>query len=114
SLGSESIAKDRTILSKTALGDGLNTEIVFDGAAINVAVGNVLWQGAQKTGQTVALTKPSGKLSGTAGRCSHQYRGLEDLFGNVYEWRDGALINEWVAHVCRNPSLYSSTVTADY
>lgn len=114
SLGSESVAKDRTILSKTALVDGLNTEIVFDGAPVNIAVGNVLWQGAQKTGQTVALTKPSGKLSGTAGRRSHKYRGLEDLFGNVYEWTDGVLINERVAQVCRKPSLYASTVTADY
>ena len=114
SIGSESIAKDRTILSKTALGDGINTEIVFDGAAINVAAGNILWQGAQKTGQTVAITKPSGKLSGAAGRRSHKYRGLEDIFGSVYEWTDGVLINERIAQVCRKPSLYASTVTADY
>ena len=114
SQGSENIAFDRTILSKAALPDGLNTEIVFDGAAVNIAVGNVLWQGAQKTGQTVALTKPSGKLSGTAGRRSHKYRGLEDLFGNVYEWVDGVLISERIAQVCRKPSLYASTVTADY
>ncbi|KAF5048485.1 hypothetical protein DSECCO2_449690 [anaerobic digester metagenome] len=114
SQGAENIAFDRTILSKTALGDGINTEIVFDGAPVNIAVGNVLWQGAQKTGQTVALTKPSGKLSGTAGRRSHKYRGLEDLFGSVYEWTDGVLINERIAQVCRKPSLYASTVTADY
>lgn len=114
SQGAENIAFDRTILSKAALPDGLNTEIVFDGAPVNIAVGNALWQGAQKTGQTVALTKPSGKLSGTAGRRSHKYRGLEDLFGNVYEWTDGVLINERIAQVCRKPSLYASTVTADY
>ena len=114
SQGSENIAFDRTILSKTALVGGINTEIVFDGAPVNIAVGNVLWQGAQKTGQTVALAKPSGKLSGTAGRRSHKYRGLEDVFGSVYEWTDGVLINERVAQVCRKPSLYASTVTADY
>lgn len=114
SQGSENIAYDRTILSKAALPDGLNTEIVFDGAAINVAVGNVLWQGAQKTGQTVDLTKPSGKLSGVAGRRSNKYRGLEDTFGNVYEWVDGVLISDLVSQVCRKPSLYASALTADY
>lgn len=112
--GSESIAKDRTILSKTALGDGINTEIVFDGAPVNIALGNVLWQGAQKCGQTVNLTKPNGKLSGASGRRSNKYRGLEDTFGNVYEWVDGVLINERIAQVCRKPSLYASTVTANY
>ena len=112
--GSENIAKDRTILSKTALADGLNTEMVFDGDPINVAVGNVLWQGAQKCGQTVSLTKPNGKLSGVSGRTSNKYRGMENTFGNVYEWVDGVLINDLVARVCRKPSLYSSSLTAEY
>jgi hypothetical protein len=112
--GSENIAADRTIVSKTALVDGINTEIVFDWAAVNIAVGNVLWQGAQKCGQTVSLTKPNGKLSGVSGRTSNKYRGMEDTFGNVYEWVDGVLINDLVAQVCRKPSLYSSSLTAEY
>lgn len=114
SQGTENIAFDRTIVSKTALVDGINTELVFDGVAVNIAVGNVLWQGAQKTGQTATLVKPNGKLSGVSGRTSNKYRGLEDTFGNVYEWVDGILVSERIAQVCRKPSLYASTVTADY
>ena len=113
-LGSENIARDRTILSKTALPDGVNTEIVFDGAPVNIAVGNVLWQGAQKTGQTVNLQKPNGKLSGVSGRTSNKYRSMEDIFGNVNEWVDGVLINERIAQICRDPAKYASTLTADY
>ena len=114
SQGAENIAFDRTIVSKTALGDGINTELVFDGVAVNIAVGNVLWQGAQKTGQTTTLVKPNGKLSGVSGRTSNKYRGLEDTFGNVYEWVDGILVSERIAQVCRKPSLYASSLTADY
>ena len=114
SQGAENIAFDRTIVSKTALAGGVNTEIVFDGAPVNIAVGNVLWQGAQKTGQTTTLVKPNGKLSGVSGRTSNKYRGLEDTFGNVYEWVDGILVSERIAQVCRKPSLYASSLTADY
>lgn len=112
--GSENIARDRTILSKAALPDGVNTEIVFDGDPVNMAVGNVLWQGAQKNGQTVNLQKPNGKLSGVSGRTSNKYRGMEDIFGNVYEWVDGVLINDLVAQICKDPAKYASTLTADY
>ena len=111
--GAENIAFDRTITAKNQL-DITNTEIVFDGAPVNIAVGNVLWQGAQKQGQTVNLTKPNGKLSGVSGRTSNKYRGMEDIFGNVYEWVDGVLISERIAQICRDPAKYASTLTADY
>ena len=114
SQGSENIARDRTIFSKAALPDGVNTEIVFDGDPVNIAVGNVLWQGAQKQGQTVNLTKPNGKLSGVSGRTSNKYRGMEDIFGNVYEWVDGVLISERIAQICKDPAKYASTLTMDY
>jgi len=113
SQGSENIAFDRTILSKTQL-DATVTEIIFDGAPVNIAVGNVLWQGAQKNGQTVNLQNPNGKLSGVSGRTSNKYRGMEDIFGNVYEWVDGVLVNDFVAQICRKPEQYSSVLTADY
>lgn len=112
--GSENIARDRTILSKAALPDGVNTEIVFDGDPVNIAVGNVLWQGAQKNGQTMNLQKPNGKLSGVSGRTSNKYRGMEDIFGNVFEWVDGVLISERIAQICKDPAKYASTLTADY
>lgn len=112
--GSENIARDRTILSKAALPDGVNTEIVFDGDPVDIAEGNNLWQGAQKNGQTVNLDKPNGVLSGQSGRTSNKYRGMEDIFGNVYEWVDGVLINEHIAQICRDPDKYASNLTPDY
>ena len=87
---------------------------MFDGAAVNIAIGNIIAMVAQKTGQTVNLQKPSGKLSGISGRTSFKWRGIEDPFGNLYEWVDGVLINDNKGYICNKPSLFASTLTADY
>ena len=103
----------RVITAINAL-DASNSEIVFDGAAVNIAIGNIIVMVAQKTGQTANLQKPSGKLSGISGRTSFKWRGIEDPFGNLYEWVDGVLINNNKGYICNKPSLFASTLTADY
>ena len=112
-LGGNNVASMRVITAINAL-DASNSEIVFDGAAVNIAIGNIIAMVAQKTGQTVNLQKPSGKLSGISGRTSFKWRGIEDPFGNLYEWVDGVLINDNKGYICNKPSLFASTLTADY
>lgn len=113
SLGGNNVASMRVITAINVL-DASNSEIVFDGAAVNIAIGNIIAMVAQKTGQTVNLQKPSGKLSGISGRTSFKWRGIEDPFGNLYEWVDGVLINDNKGYICNKPSLFASTLTADY
>jgi len=113
SLGGNNVASMRVITAINAL-DASNSEIVFDGAAVNIAIGNIIAMVAQKTGQTINLQKPSGKLSGISGRTSFKWRGIEDPFGNLYEWVDGVLINDNKGYICNKPSLFASTLTADY
>ena len=113
SLGGNNVASMRVITAINVL-DASNSEIVFDGAAVNIAIGNVIAMVAQKTGQTANLQKPSGKLSGISGRTSFKWRGIEDPFGNLYEWVDGVLINDNKGYICNKPSLFASTLTADY
>ena len=113
SLGGNDVASMRVITAINAL-DASNSEIVFDGAAVNVAIGNIIVMVAQKTGQTINLQKPSGKLSGISGRTSFKWRGIEDPFGNLYEWVDGVLINDNKGYICNKPSLFASSLTADY
>ena len=112
-LGGNNVASMRVITAINAL-DASNSEIVFDGAAVNIAIGNIIAMVAQKTGQTANLQKPSGKLSGISGRTSFKWRGIEDPFGNLYEWVDGVLINDNKGYICNKPSLFASTLTADY
>ena len=113
SLGGNNVASMRVITAINTL-DASNSEIVFDGAAVNIAIGNIIAMVAQKTGQTVNLQKPSGKLSGISGRTSFKWRGIEDPFGNLYEWVDGVLINDNKGYICSKPSLFASALTADY
>ena len=113
SLGGNNVASMRVITAINAL-DASNSEIVFDGAAVNIAIGNIIVMVAQKTGQTINLQKPSGKLSGISGRTSFKWRGIEDPFGNLYEWVDGVLINDNKGYICNKPSLFASSLTADY
>lgn len=112
-LGGNNVASMRVITAINVL-DASNSEIVFDGAAVNVAIGNIIAMVAQKTGQTVNLQKPSGKLSGISGRTSFKWRGIEDPFGNLYEWVDGVLINDNKGYICNKPSLFASALTVDY
>jgi hypothetical protein len=56
----------------------------------------------------------SGSAIGASSRASVSYRGIEDIFGNVWEWVDGALINDNLGHVCLDPSKYGDAITSDF
>lgn len=36
------------------------------------------------------------------------YRGIENIFGNVFNWIDGLNIQNYQAYICRNPKEYIS------
>ena len=103
----------RTILSKNNLGNG-TTELVFDGAPINMLTTYKAYEAGQITGKTFSLLASSGSAIGVASRASISYRGIEDIFGNVHEWVDGDLINERAGYVCLDPTKYADTLTADF
>ena len=63
------------------------------------------------TGGTDGLAASSGAM-GTGGSYQFSYRGIEDPWGNVYEFIDGININEHQAWVCRDANRYVSNVFA--
>ena len=63
------------------------------------------------TGSTDSVVASSGAM-GTDGTFSFKYRGIEDVWGNVYEWIDGININDYQAWVCKNAEQYASNVFA--
>lgn len=111
-----SVAKYRTILRKEeySVGGVTGTAIYFDGNPVNIAVGNVIWSHGQKSGHCDSLGMKSGCLSND-GKHAIIYRGIENIFGNVYQWVDGINIKDRQAYVCYDPEKYVSDVfNGDY
>ena len=104
--GNFGVATCRTILSKEAYDDGTNsgTMINFDGDPVNIAVGNVIWTSAQRTGACDGLGMKSGSYAST--KKSNIYRGVENPFGNVWKFIDGINIKDYQAYICYDPTEY--------
>lgn len=86
SLGGTNIANNRTI-TEIATYDDSNSAIVFDGDPVNIAVGNIVFSIAWKTGSCDDVLSSSGSpVSNTNSKYTCIYRGEETPFGNAFEW----------------------------
>ena len=107
--GSYNIAKYRTITAINSYSSGgvTGTELVFDGEPVNIAVGN--WAGCcgQLSGQNDLLGNKSGSILNDS-KHAVSYRGIENIFGNVFQWVDGINIKDRLAYICTKPSSYQS------
>lgn len=63
------------------------------------------------TGTTDGVTASSGAM-GAGATFQFMYRGIEDLWGNVYQWVDGVNILDHQAWVCENAESYQSDIFA--
>lgn len=104
-----SICKDRTITKITEYSKDTTegTAITFDGDPVNIAIGNIIHACAQKEGGCDSLGMQSGCLANDS-QHAMIYRGIENIFGNVYNWIDGLNIQNYQAYICRNPKEYIS------
>lgn len=110
SLGLNGIVADRTI-SAIAVYDASNKAITFSGAAVNIAIGNIVWTSRQKNGKTDAIGQGTGRATGTDGTTAIRYRGIENPWGNVWEWVDNLNIrnNLGYSDIEGRINLYSDT-----
>lgn len=107
--GGTQIADARKITAIETYDDGSITgsAITFDGAAVNIAVDNFVCTMAQITGQCDELGMKSGCLNND-GYHSMIYRGVENLFANIWQWVDGINIKDHLAYICKDHSKYAS------
>ena len=77
-----------------------------------IGMGYVGGSAATNTGQTDSVTN----LTGSKARATKTYqvvwRGIEDLWGNVWEWVDGVNWNGGIYSICNNPSAYADNVNS--
>ena len=90
-----------------------STTITFDGAAVELFTNDILYNTGMKSGFSSAIAASSGSIdSNSDGKHSFVYRGIESLYGDVWQFVDGVNINERQAWTCRNAGVYASNVFA--
>lgn len=67
-----------------------------------------------KTGETDAMVYHTGRAAGTDGKTAVQYRGIENPWGNVWEWVDGINVNNYSPYICTDPTKYADDTTTNY
>jgi hypothetical protein len=79
-----------------------------------VGNGNVNTSAAINTGGSDSVTGMTGCADKASQSIAVKYRGMENLWGNVYEWRDGINFNDGLIYVCANPSKYADDTATNY
>jgi len=112
SLGGNQIFYGRTITSIDVY-DASNKAISFDGATVNIAIGNILYNTGWKNGFSANITATSGSLvSNSSGLYPCKYRGIESPWGDIWQFVDGVNITGYQAWICKDASSYASDVFA--
>lgn len=69
---------------------------------------------AINSGETDSMTYHTGRAAGTDGSTAVQYRWIENLWGNVYQWIDGFNANGTTAYYRIDPSRYADDTATGY
>lgn len=67
-----------------------------------------------RVGGTDSMVYHTGRPAGTDGAVSIQYRGIEDLWGNAWQWTDGINFSGTTAYYCLNRSNFGDDKSAGY
>ena len=67
-----------------------------------------------KTGSCDTVSGLTGRPSGTDGLVDVVWRGIEDFWGNIWEWTDGVNWNGGKYYVCNDPSKYADDTATGY
>lgn len=79
-----------------------------------IGKGNVNGGSIQNNGGTDSMTYHTGRDSGEDGKTQVQYRHIENPWGNIWEWIDGANFSERKAYICTNKANYADDTTTNY
>lgn len=67
-----------------------------------------------KTGSCDSVSNLTGRPAGADGKVDVVWRGIEGLWGNVWEWVDGVNWNGGTYYVCNDPSKYADDTATNY
>ena len=78
-----------------------------------IAQGLVNNPSVNKTGLTDAMVYHTGRAN-SGDNSAVQYRGIENPWGNVWEWVDGINFNNYAPVICTDPTKYADDTTTNY
>jgi prepilin-type N-terminal cleavage/methylation domain-containing protein len=111
SLGGRQIA---TNLRITAVSGDTITYQIIPGVSTTpgtIATTQIVYNVSYLTGLTDTVTTKSGSpTDNTSGKYSMKYRGIENLYANLWQFVDGINIKDRVAYVAKNAKNYASDV----
>lgn len=67
-----------------------------------------------KSGSCDSVPNLTGRPSGTDGKTGVVYRGIEDFWGNIWEWVDGVNFNGGTYYVCNDIDSYADDTATGY
>ena len=112
SLGGNQIIYNRLITS-IDVHDASNKAISFDGAAVTITTGNILYNLPNKNGFSSSIVSRFGsKASTSSGKHGFVWNGIENLYGNMFQFVDGLNVNNNQAWVCNDANSYVSNTFA--
>lgn len=110
SLGGNQVLYGRTITSIDTY-DASHKALTFDGAAVDIAAGNILYNTGWKNGFSSGIVASSGSLtSNSSGLYPLCYRGIENVYGNVEQVIDGVNISSLQPWVCLDADDYGTGI----
>ena len=72
------------------------------------------YSGSVRNGMTDTMIYHTGNSTAGSRECAVQYRWIENLWGNVFQWVDGFNANGTTAYYCTDPSKYADDTTTGY
>ena len=90
-------------------------KIVYNSSQSKIGNGIVGVSSVSKTGTTDSMTYHTGTAASSRTSAGGvQYRGIENPWGNVYDWLDGINFNNRAAYICTDPSKYADDTSTNY
>lgn len=105
----------KKIISKEAYDDN-NTAIYIDNAGVKITTTTSMYVSTMpwSTGTTDAVKGSSGSIiSNTNGYYPMMYRGIENLYGNIWTIMSDIIISDYKAYVCYDCSKFTTTSSAE-
>lgn len=88
--------------------DTNNKAVYFDGETADITAGTSVSSRGWITGATDDVAASSGSIvSNSSGKYPCKYRGIENPWGNIFQWIDGVNIKDYQAHICTDRTQYA-------